>query len=690
MQVLNSIEAAVSVVLDRLPGDIVLAIPLGIGKPNPFVNALYRRLKADPSRRLTIYTALSLEKPVGHSELERHFLEPFVARVFEDYPDLDYVKDLRAGQLPAHIAVHEFFLKTGDYLHHPQAQQDYICTNYTFAARDMVAAGVNLVAQAVAVEGEGTAQRLSLSSNPDLTAEVLERLAAAGRPHVSVAVINRAMPFMAGPAVVTPQCFDLVVNDPVGTHALFAPPNMKVSRADHAIGLHAAAWVRDGGTLQIGIGALGDAIAHALLLRHREPTRFASALAALQGRDVPQGEVDTFSSGLYGCSEMFVNGFMQLIDGGVVRRRVYPDAALQMVLDAGLPPVPSLALIDALHAAGRLDSPLTRRDLAWLREAGILRAEAGTPPPGDLDDPTVRTWLEGALGTQLVGGVFMHGGFFLGPRDFYARLRALSPDLRAGIAMHRIDFINQLNGDEALKRAQRRRATFINTTMMVTLLGAAVSDGLEDGRVVSGVGGQYNFVAMAHALPDARSLLLLRATRDAHGRLQSNIVWHYGHCTIPRHLRDVVVTEYGAADLRGQPDAEVIARLIGIADSRFQPELVAAAKASGKLPTDWEVPLHQRNNLPEALAARLAPLAQAGALPDFPFGTDFTDDELAMIRTLKKLKHASENPLELVELAFQSLFTDKQVPARYLERLGLADAHGLKQRLLRRLVIGNL
>jgi acyl-CoA hydrolase len=33
------------------------------------------------------------------------------------------------------------------------------------------------------------------------------------------------------------------------------------------------------------------------------------------------------------------------------------------------------------------------------------------------------------------------------------------------------------------------------------------------GRVVPGVGGQYNFVAMAHALHEARSVLMLRATR---------------------------------------------------------------------------------------------------------------------------------------------------------------------------------
>src|SRR3546814_6316179 len=121
--------------------------------------------------------------------------------------------------------------------------------------------------------------------------------------------------------------------------------------------------------------------------------------------------------------------------------------------------------------------------------------------------------------------------------------------------MCRFGGVNQrYGGNEMLERAQRRESRFFNTCMMATARGAAVSDGLDDGRVVSGVGGQYNFVAMAHALPDARSVLLLRATREAGDGAGSNIRWNYGHCTIPRHLRDTCIDEYGIADLRGKND----------------------------------------------------------------------------------------------------------------------------------------
>src|SRR5690606_1741477 len=112
-------------------------------------------------------------------------------------------------------------------------------------------------------------------------------------------------------------------------------------------------------------------------------------------------------------------------------------------------------------------------------------------------------------------------------------------------------------------------------------------------------GGQYNFVAMAHALPEARSILCLRATRNADGRTTSNVVWSYGHATVPRHLRDIVVTEYGIADLRGRTDREIVEALVGVMDARFQQSLVAEAKRAGKLPRDWQIPDVARANTPE-------------------------------------------------------------------------------------------
>ncbi|MBK7003908.1 MAG: hypothetical protein IPH37_01245 [Burkholderiales bacterium] len=183
---------------------------------------------------------------------------------------------------------------------------------------------------------------------------------------------------------------------------------------------------------------------------------------------------------------------------------------------------------------------------------------------------------------RLLGGISMTGGFSWASRDFYERLRSMPAQELAKIDMTRIDFINQLYGQEDLKRAQRRNALREHHHGGYPCWGCSQRcAGIR--QVVSGVGGQYNFVAMAHAPCPMRLTAMLRATHDNKDGLRSSIVWNYGHVTIPRHLRDIIITEYGVADLRGQPDAEVIKRLINVADSRFQDELVKQAKAHGKL-----------------------------------------------------------------------------------------------------------
>src|SRR5262245_63542864 len=66
---------------------------------------------------------------------------------------------------------------------------------------------------------------------------------------------------------------------------LFAPPREPIDLADSAAGLHVARTVADGGTLQLGIGSLGDAVAHALILRHRRNAEFRALAARLDAAD---------------------------------------------------------------------------------------------------------------------------------------------------------------------------------------------------------------------------------------------------------------------------------------------------------------------------------------------------------------------------------------------------------------------
>jgi hypothetical protein len=168
----TSLHEAIEWVMDKTGPDIRLAMPLGIGKPNLFANALYQHVKTHPELKLEIFTALSLLKPQASSDLERRFLEPLTTRLYGNYPDLDYALDMQQSSLPPNVCVHEFFLKSGDWLTNSHAQQNYISSNYTHIARDIAARKPTILAQAVAVREENGRLRLSLSCNPEVTLDL--------------------------------------------------------------------------------------------------------------------------------------------------------------------------------------------------------------------------------------------------------------------------------------------------------------------------------------------------------------------------------------------------------------------------------------------------------------------------------------------------------------------------------------
>jgi acyl-CoA hydrolase len=617
----DGVEDCVEAVLAKVGRRIVLCTPIGAGKPVELVNAFYRRAVADTGIQLTILTGLTLARPQPRSELERRLVTPITAKVFGNAPEPEWVAPLRAGRLAPNVHVLEFFLEPGAWLDVPAVQQAYASINYTHVARSALAEGANVIAQQVALRPGG---RASLGTNPDVTADLIPMLRARARAGLPVAIVGQAndrVPFMFGDAEVPASTFDFLVDDPRGYHELVAPPNLPIATTDHAIALAASLLVRDGGTVQIGIGELGDAIVHALTLRHRQNADWRRALGdigLLPGFEAEMramGGDAHFEQGLYAVTEMFVDGFLDLYRAGILKRRVEPDGAL------------------------------------------------------------------------------LHGAFMLGPRAFYESLRAMPDAERALFRMMPVSFTNELLGpDWETKVAQRRDARFINSALLATLGGAVVSDGLADGRVVSGVGGQYNFVAQAHDLPGGRSIIAVRAARASGGRVESNIRWNYGHTTIPRHLRDVILTEYGVADIRGKSDAEVAMALLSIADSRFQPALLAEAQRAGKLPASWRIPDARRANLPERLDRALAPHRAAGRFGDLPFGTDLSPEEVRLGGALRRLKARSETLAGKAGIGaalLRPLPRDAETRA-LLARMGLAEPRNFRERIYRRLVAAAL
>ena len=599
-------------IVGRIGKNIVLALPLGLGKANHVANSVFNRAAGDPSMALRIFTALTLGKPRPKRELERRFLEPISARLFDGYPALAYDEALLQNRLPPNIEVDEFFFLAGSRLNVAASQRNYISANYTHALRYVLDRKVNVVGQLVAKRVRDGKTHYSLSCNPDITLDLLDARRAGRADFILIGQVNSELPYMPGGAELPPEEFDYILEGPQTEFPLFAPPREPVDLSEYAAGFHVARMVLDGGTIQLGIGALGDAVAQALILRHRKNAEFSdigARLAPFISLAEPLDEAP-FIQGVFGASEMFVECFLDLYRAGILKREV--------------------------------------------------------------------------------NGALLHAAFFVGSKAFYQALRTMSESDRAKFQMTAVSYVNELYGDEAAKRSARIKGRFINNAMMATLLGAVISDGLEDGKIISGVGGQYNFVAQSFALDDARSIIMVRATRNAKGRVTSNILWNYGHTTIPRHLRDIVVTEYGIADLRGKTDRDVIAAMLGVADSRFQGELLNQAKAAGKIEKSFEVPAAYRDNTPKRIERALGPARAAGLIAPFPFGTDFTQIEQRLIPALTSL--ASASPIQIVSFLMRGLWPSGRSPDTQdcLDRMGLARPKGFLELIYAALLRGSL
>ena len=604
-------EDCARAVVETVGKDIRLALPLGLGKANRLTNALYALAKNDPSINLKIYTALSIIRPKLPGGLPARFGGPVLDKLFGDYPDLQYATDRAKGALPPNVHVEEFFLATGTLLGNDYAQRHYNSVNYTHAMRRIIAEGVNVLGQMIS-RRDG---RYSLACNSDLSLDLIPLMREkVGRENfVVVGELNDRLPFMPNDAEVPADEFDMLLD--AGGYDLAGPPAPRVDLTSHAIGLRAARLVRDGGTLQIGIGSLGDGAAQSVRLRHSNSPAFHEAVSALPGPAGPveEGGEAAFAKGLYGCTEMFTQGMFEILRAGIFSR--------------------------AAHEG---------RDIT------------------------------------------IDGGFFLGPQNFYRGLREAPEETLNLINMTSVDDVNALYGNEEIRRRERVDARFINIAMKATCLGAVTSDALEDGRVVSGVGGQYNFVAQAHELEGARSIILLKAVRESKGKTESNIVWNYGHVTVPRHLRDIVITEYGVADLRGQPDEECVKRMLAIADARFIDGLVEEAIAAKKLPSDFKAPDAWRQNTPGAISRALKP--HSAHLPPYPFGTELNDVEQDLAPALEHLQDRTATTggrLSYILSAITSAPPAKAY-APHLVRLGLDKTSGVQEFIWKKLVLKSL
>ena len=124
----------------------------------------------------------------------------------------------------------------------------------------------------------------------------------------------------------------------------------------------------------------------------------------------------------------------------------------------------------------------------------------------------------------------------------------------------------------------------INGALAIDIHGQVVADTIS-GDQFSGIGGAEDFVAGAGLELSDRSLICLPSTFERDDELQSRIVPWFGPgavITTPRHHVDVIVTEYGAAELEGKTVRDRGEALAAIAHPQFRDELLAAAERASK------------------------------------------------------------------------------------------------------------
>lgn len=132
----------------------------------------------------------------------------------------------------------------------------------------------------------------------------------------------------------------------------------------------------------------------------------------------------------------------------------------------------------------------------------------------------------------------------------------------------------------------------------------------------------------------------------------------------------------------------MIEALLNITDSRFQDDLIEQAQKAGKLPKGFQLDPRFADNTPERLQAIQA--RHRRLFPEYPLGSDFTDEERDLLRALNWLK-SKFKLTEILELGKAALDApEPEAFPEHLKRMRLDNPEGLKEDLYQRLLLAGL
>jgi acyl-CoA hydrolase len=242
---------------------------------------------------------------------------------------------------------------------------------------------------------------------------------------------------------------------------------------------------------------------------------------------------------------------------------------------------------------GEVDRAIAANAAAFIDSGSTIQTGIGAVPSmiatilaeGDYGDLGIHSEMltDGLMKLHLAGAVTNRKGVFdgvsvatfaFGSKRLYEWL-----DGNEEVAFLPVEVVNS---PDVIRH--NRRMVSINAALAVDVHGQVVADTI-GGRQYSGIGGAEDFAAGSGLEVEDRSLQCLPSTVELDGELHSRIVPAFeagAVITTPRHQVDVIVTEYGAAELEGKTVHQRGLELARIAHPDFRDELAAAAeRASG-------------------------------------------------------------------------------------------------------------
>lgn len=334
---------------------------------------------------------------------------------------------------------------------------------------------------------------------------------------------------------------------------------------------------------------------------------------ALQVRPVHVGQVGPLiSQGIIGCDVAFLqlsppdddgNHSFGLISDhtramvdkarvviGEVNEQVpytYGETVAASELDVIVPVSRSPVEVPPAKISGT-DEAIARHCAAYIGDGSVIQTGVGAVPDAILHQLTDRKDLgvhSGMLGDGLVD--LVEAGVVTNA------LKEIDPGISINGALigtkrlydwaHRNKAIRMCGSGythDAAVMAQLSRLVTINTALEVDLTGQVNAEA-SGAAYLGGTGGQVDFVRAGVRSPGGHSIIALASTAKG-GTISKIVTALNGPVTTARTEADVIVTEFGAAELRGQSLAERGRRMAAIAHPDFREELEREAHVIAK------------------------------------------------------------------------------------------------------------